>query len=188
MIKIAQKLPKIITYDEFKQIEEYLKKSKKKCDSKYLLAFRLGFEAGLRISEIVGLKYPDKTKREKVMLRLSRDKIDFNRNTIRIENAKGNKDRIVPLPKSIRKSHLQLLPIKLSRRSLQNKITTLGKEVLGKAITFHTLRAGFATHLMNKGMPMHQVQVLMGHARGDMTLLYARANPVNSVNNARGLF
>jgi len=185
---MAKKLPKIITNEEFQLIEDHLKKSKKKCDKKYLLAFRLGFYAGLRISEIVGLKYPSKDIKERYMKPLTRDKFDFDRHTIRLDDAKGGKDRIVPLPKSIKSSHMNMLPLELSRRSLQNKITNLGEDILRKKITFHTLRAGFATHLMNQGMPIHQVQMLMGHSRGDTTLIYARANPQQSVNNARNLF
>lgn len=183
---MSKKLVKIITKEEFEVLYKYKPKRMTKSFSKYKLAMLLGFEAGMRISEIVGLKY--KGSEDWDIKPLTKDKIDFQRGSIFIEGAKGGKDRIVPLPKRFKEAHLSLLPIDIPRSSLQYHVTKLGKELLNKEIGCHTLRAGFATHLMNNGVPIHQVQLLMGHSRGDTTLVYARANPQESLNNARKVF
>lgn len=175
----------IITKNEYLKLIEYIKKSKQKNSKQYLLAVVLGFEAGMRISEIVGLK--DKAK-QYIINPLQPSQIDFDRNYITIKQGKGQKDRIVPLPKSINRAALNLLPLRLSRKALQWYIPKVGKEVLKKDITFHTLRAGFATHLLDNNMPIHQVQLLMGHSRIDTTGVYARASPKNAVENAREMF
>lgn len=59
-----KKLPKIITQEEFEQLFEAAYKMEKKAKSKkyknnlkqYRIAMLLGFEGGMRISEIVGLE------------------------------------------------------------------------------------------------------------------------------------
>lgn len=60
---MAKKLPKIISQVEFEKIFEAAEKKYKHASQKrkpiikqYMLAMLLGFEAGLRISEIVGIK------------------------------------------------------------------------------------------------------------------------------------
>ena len=92
------------------------------------------------------------------------------------------------MPMPITRAALKYIPLTISRQALQWKVTKMGKELLGKTISFHTLRAGFATHLLDKGMPIHQVQLLMGHSRIDTTGVYARASPKGAVDNARELF
>jgi len=60
---MAKKLPKIITQDEFEKLFKFAQlkyknagKKRKPIIKQYMLAMLLGFEAGLRISEIVGWK------------------------------------------------------------------------------------------------------------------------------------
>jgi len=57
---MGKKLPKIINKEEFEKIFAAMSKSKYKLKKQVMLAMLLGFEAGMRISEIVGLKgrYP----------------------------------------------------------------------------------------------------------------------------------
>lgn len=167
-----RKLPKILGREEY----ELLLKAEK--DKPIKLAIMLGFEAGLRISEIVGY-------RSKVPA-LTKDKIDNV--TIRIESGKGGKDRIVPRPRRLNEAALRLLPLKVSRRTLQRKVTELGQRVLNKHITFHTLRHGFCSHLVNTGRPIHEVQMLAGHSRLDTTGIYLHANPKRAIEGAREVF
>jgi integrase len=60
---MAKKLPKIISQEEFEKLFEAAERKYKNASKKrkpvfkqYMLAMLLGFEAGLRISEIVGIK------------------------------------------------------------------------------------------------------------------------------------
>lgn len=139
----------------------------------------------MRISEIVGLSKPNVLQN---IPPLTRDKVNFTENTIRIECGKGQKDRIVPLPQRVNNSAIKLLPIKVSRRTLQRYVTHLGDIILHKKITFHTLRHGFGSHLAGQDRPLHEIQMLMGHSRLDTTGIYLHANPKKAIQGARDTF
>ena len=176
--------------------EEYKPSGKR--IQQYIIAMCLGFGGGLRISEIFGLqkkqKYTYQTKEQKQKGELPETKIlesnipklmpeRIEEKFIRLKG-KGQKDRVVPYPSKIfmkagitRTQLLKNLPLSVSYRSCELWITNLGKKVLKKHITFHQLRHGFITTLMNAGMPIHQVQIYSGHARMDTLGIYAHANP-----------
>ena len=181
---MAKKLPKIITQEEFEKLFatglKLRDKSKKRKSliNNYMIAMLLGFEAGLRISEIVGFKNRVPS--------LTRDKIEDA--SIRVISGKGGKDRIVPRPKRFNEKAVALLPLKIGRRSLQKFTTKLGKDILGKHITFHTLRHGFGSHLAGSNRPLHEIQMLMGHSRLDTTGIYLHANPKTAIAGARDVF
>ena len=190
-----KKLPKIITKSEFQQLLDYTIKVKPRHWKEKSIAMLLGFEAGMRISEIVGLSFPKQSNSDPTLCAknwkippLTKDNISIEKNMIRIEGGKGGKDRVVPLPKRFKPSYLSLLPLSIGRRGLQEYITTIGRKVLNKEITFHTLRHGFGSHLAGLGYPLHQIQMLMGHSRLDTTGIYLHANPQSTVNEARELF
>jgi integrase/recombinase XerD len=166
-----KKLPKIINQEEFEKLFAAEK------NKEYKLAMLLGFEAGLRISEIVGWK----TR----VPALTPDKIETA--SIRVVSGKGQKDRVVPRPKRMNEAAVKLLPLKIGRRALQWKIKKLGKEILNKDISFHTLRHGFCSHLAAT-RPLHEVQMLAGHSRLDTTGIYLHANPKQAVDAARDTF
>jgi len=180
---MGKKLPKTLTLEEYQKLMDYTIKKKPRNWQIKVLAMLLGFEAGMRISEIVGL---EKNKEWKIK-QLTKEQIDFERNVVLIQGGKGAKDRVVPLPKRFKQRHLAMLPLKIGRRALQTYVTDIGKEVLGKPITFHTLRHGFGSHLAQT-RPLHEVQMLMGHSRLDTTGIYLHANPKVAIEKARELF
>lgn len=181
-----KKLPKIISQSEFEQIFAEAKKIEDKTKSKfhkrnyrqYRIAMLLGFEAGLRISEIVG--YEDKVPK------LSKSNIDGK--FIRLHSAKGGKDRVVSRPKRFSEKAVKELPLKIGRRSLQDFITKLGLKVLKKRISFHTLRHGFATHYYNKTLDLVGLQQQLGHSRLDTVGIYTKTNPEKTVDKVREVF
>lgn len=177
MIQKMRKLPKIINQEEFEKIFKAEKNKKIK------LAMLLGFEAGMRISEIVGLKGKDGFMRIKP---LSQDKVESA--SIFISEGKGRKDRIVPRPKRLNETAKAMLPLKVSRRTLQRHVTHLGSTVLKKKINFHTLRHGFCSHLAEQGRPLHEIQMLAGHSRLDTTGIYLHANPKKAIEGALDVF
>ena len=185
-LKNMRKLPKIIIQEEFEKLLAATLKLEKEAKGKnrklrlkqYRIAMLLGFEAGMRISEVVGFK-------DRVPA-LTKDKVESA--SIRILSGKGGKDRIVPRPKRLNQTAVDMLPLKLKRRALQDFVTKLGQKVLKKQITFHTLRHGFASHLLNSGRPIHEVQMLLGHSRLDTTGVYLHANPVKAIEGARDIF
>ena len=59
----------------------------------------------------------------------------------------------------------------------------LCEKVIGRSLNFHTLRHGFANHLINeRGIPLPMVQGFGGWARLDTVGIYAVANPTAAVN------
>lgn len=183
---MVKKLPRIITQEEFEKLFEAVQVLEKKAKGKkrklilrkYRFAMILGFEAGMRISEIVGWK-------DKVPA-LTKDRVESAQ--IRILSGKGGKDRIVPRPKRVNENAVDLLPLNIPRRSLQNFVEKLGARVLNKKISFHTFRHGFGSHLAGKNRPLHEIQMLMGHSRLDTTGVYLHANPKQAIEGARDVF
>lgn len=182
---MTKKLPTIISQEEFellfsnaKKIRENSHKKRKKIINQYMIAMLLGFEAGMRLSEIVGL--PGRIK--------PLQKSQVSNSSIKIISGKGEKDRIVPRPKRFNQKAINELPLKISRRALQNFTTYLGKLVLKKRITFHTLRHGFATHYYNKTKDLRGLQVLLGHSRLDTTQIYAHVDPQELLKRAEEVF
>jgi integrase len=166
-----RKLPVAISQDEWRELMKHTLKMHHK------VAFLLGFEAGLRISEIVDLEARD---------------IDYARKSILVRQGKGSKDRVVPLPKGFRATFLQHIPIKCGVRSLERAF----KRAAAKAklletkpsLHFHSLRHGFASHMVNKGVPLHHVRTLMGHSNISTTNVYLEMNPKEALEKYEELF
>ena len=173
-----KKLPKTITQEEFEILFKAAKNDKRKDKKQMMLAILLGFEAGMRISEIVGLE----NRIEPLQ------KYQIEGSSIRVNQGKGKKDRIVPRPKRMNEPATNLLPLKIKRRTLQRYIQKLGFIHLKKKISFHTLRHGFGSHLAGSGRPLHEIQMLMGHSRLDTTGIYLHANPKVAIDSARDVF
>lgn len=185
---MPQKRIKFISFDEFAKIY------KAEIDRKMKLCILLGFGAGLRISEIVGYQRKFKRKKNKQTGKielipdstsipsLTKSMIDLKAHQIRLEDGKGKKWRTTITPPSLTEPMLSLLPIKIPRRTIQYNFTRLCKKVLGKQMSFHSLRHGFGNYQANVlGTPMPIVQQLMGHTRLDTTGLYTKANPEQAI-------
>ena len=131
----------------------------------------------MRISEIVG--YKDKVPP------LTPDRVDEV--SIKIISGKGGKDRIVPRPKRLNEKAKSMLPLKIKRRTLQDRFKKLSFKVLNKNLHFHSLRHGFCSHLAQT-RPLHEVQMLAGHSRLDTTGIYLHADPKKAIGAARDAF
>ena len=89
----------------------------------------------------------------------------------------------------LNKTNIQILPIEISRRTVQGRFSRTCERTLGRKLNFHTLRHGWANHLINvKKMPTPQVQSLGGWARLDTLGIYAKANPIDAVNTGYEVF
>jgi len=190
--KMARKLPQVITKEEFNALLEQAKKDrdtyKKKSGkltpqgkriNQYIIAMILGCHAGMRISEIVGLK--DKIEP------LTQDRVQKDR--IFVSQGKGKKDRWVWRPKLINNKAVQELPLKVSRRSIQRYVSHLAARVLGKDIHFHTLRHTFGTEFLKKNpQDIRTLQVLMGHSRMDTTAIYTHVSPDEALKKVEDVF
>ncbi len=134
----------------------------------------------LRISEIVS---PTKNSNQDIKS-LNRSQVDLKRHTIRVLG-KGGKDSITMTSKWLNESNLNILPLNINRRTLQNRFSKLSKKVLGERMTFHTLRHGWGNHLANeRNLPLPQLQALGGWSRLDTVGIYTKANPKKAVEAA----
>ena len=142
----------------------------------YKLAYALAFGSGLRLSEVVG--YGDKIQP------LTREQVDLQTHQIRIFG-KGGKERITVTSPMLNETNIKLLPLKINRRTLQRRISKLGIKTLGRNISFHTLRHGFANFMVNeRNVPLPMIQSMLGHSRLDTTGIYTKANPKRAIETA----
>ena len=182
---MAQKLVRFISLEEFKRV---LKEEK---DKKFRLAYILAFGSGLRISEIVGYKRTFQKKVDGELKTcvteyppLTADRVELEKHQIRI-TGKGEKERITVTSPWLNKSMLRFLPLKIPRRTLQGRFSRLTKKVLGRNISFHVLRHGFANLMANeKNIPLPMLQIMLGHSRLDTTGIYTASNPVRAIERA----
>jgi len=185
---MSQKRIVYINFEEFKRLYSAEK------DKKMKLAILLGFGGGLRLSEIIGFQRKFKRKKDKEtgeiklipddskIPPLTKNMVFLTDHQIRLEDGKGGKWRTTITPPTLTESMLNLLPIKIKRRTLQDKFTKLSKRVLGKKMSFHTLRHGFGNYQANVlKVPLPIVQQLMGHSRLDTTGIYTKANPEQAI-------
>jgi len=151
-----RKIPEVITELEFIKLLRGVKKPHHK------IAFVLGFYGAMRISEIVNLQ---------------QENIDRGQRIIRIKQAKGNKDRNIPIPPQAVRG-LSHVPIKCGVRALEIAFKNYGKKKLGKDLHFHQLRHSGATHYLNKKKwSTRQVQILLGHSKIQTTEIYTHVTP-----------
>jgi len=167
---MSQKLVRFITMDEGKRLIA------KERDKKFKLAYVLALGSGLRLSEVLG--YKDRIKP------LSKEQVNLQEHTIRIFG-KGEKERITVTSPWLNETNIRLLPLKINRRTIQRRIKTLGIKTLGRGITFHTLRHGFANFMANeRNIPLPMLQSMLGHSRLDTTGIYTKSNPTQAIQTA----
>jgi len=169
----TKKLPKAIRPEEFKLLIKAVPKNNNKTKIAYLLAYG----SGMRISEV-----------------LRCEPKHFREHSIFIPESKNGVERVVPVPKGWKKEFLRYLPIpSLSISSGSRKLQMGFKRHIRKAklnpeYTFHSLRHGFATRMIESGVPLNQVQVLLGHSNISTTSVYVRANPLDAIKSYEDLF
>jgi len=117
-------------------------------------------------------------------------KEDFkSNNSILVEDSKYGVDRAVPIPKGWKQDFFKHIPLKTTIRTLQRKYRFYNDAIgLNPKYTFHSLRHGFATRLVESGVPINQVQILLGHTDISTTGIYTKANPMDALKNYEDLF
>lgn len=133
---------------------------------KYKAIFSLIYSSGLRVSEVVSLKYED-ISRVRKQVHISESKNRWERYSILSDKCLDilteywfayGKPRDYLFPSRQRKGN------HLSYRTIQETFTaTRIKAGFPKGISIHTLRHCFATHLADDGVDIRVIQHLMGH-------------------------
>lgn len=158
---MALKLPEVITEEELIKVIKAVKRPYHK------LAFALGFYECMRISEVVKLQ-PENVNRQTKLLH--------------IKQAKGKKDRNIPIAREVMPA-LKHLPMKCGIRALQIMFKKTAQKALDKDLHFHLLRhSGITFYLTKKKWSSLEVQRMAGHSRITTTQLYAHINPTDLVN------
>jgi len=160
------KLPTVISKEEVLSIIDNANNMKHRCIIKLL------YGSGLRRSELLNLKLVD---------------VDSKRMLIRVKDSKGNKDRYTLLSKTtledLRIYFKEWKPKeylfqgqkggKYSAVSVLKIVKTAAiKARIKRTVTPHVLRHSFATHLLESGVDLRQIQVLLGHGSSKTTEIY----------------
>lgn len=181
LLKVGRKLPVILSIDEVTTIIEAAKE-KTFLELRDRTCLELLYAAGLRISELLGLKITD---------------LDLDNGLINVIG-KGNKQRLVPFGKKALKAIDEYLthgrPMILKERSSSflvlnargKRMSRVGflkilrkyriKAGIKKRVTPHMFRHSFATHLLEAGADLRVVQELLGHADISTTQIYTHIN------------
>lgn len=165
----AQRLPEILSASEVERLFAATS------DLKHRVMFMVAYGGGLRLNELTHLKVTD---------------IDSKRMLIRVEQAKGNKDRYTLLSQRLLRElraywqayrpKTWLFPGKtpdtpLHESSVQKAIILAKiKAGIRKGGGIHVLRHCFATHLLEAGTDLRTIQNLMGHKSIQTTARYTR--------------
>ncbi len=180
--KAEKLLPNVLSKTEIKKILEAHRNVKHKT------MLSLIYSCGLRRSELINLKPND---------------IDAERMVVIIRQAKGKKDRIVPLSIKILamlrdyyKIHQpktwlfegQQIDTKYDERSLSQVLKqALTKAKITKPATLHWLRHSYATHLLESGTDLRYIQEILGHNSSRTTEIYTHVS-TKSLQNVRSPF
>ena len=179
----VRRIHKVKTDSLVKEVlsDEQLEQLRDSCTNKRDLAIiDILASTGIRVGELV---------------KLNREDIDFHERQC-VVFGKGNKERIVYF-NARTKLHLQQYlnertddnpALFVSLHSPHTRLTISGVEIrirkLGQSLSMpkvhpHKFRRTLATMAIDKGMPIEQVQRLLGHVRIDTTLHYAIVNQNN---------
>jgi site-specific recombinase XerD len=179
--KVPKALPEVLTVDEINKVF-----SQSENTDNELLGLRdrcileMLYSSGLRVSELCNLKI---------------NNIQFDLNLIRFFG-KGNKERMIPLTyyarrwleryltqsrrilseRSTKGSNFVFLSnngLPLTRAAIWQSVKKyIDKAGIPKKISPHTFRHSFATHLIDGGANLVEVQALLGHADISTTEIY----------------
>jgi len=169
-------LPQVLS---IKEVESILNASR---NLKHKMILSIIYSAGLRIGEALNLKLTD---------------LDSDRMLIRVENAKGRKDRYVQLSErlifflreyyKIYRPKIYLFEGKYGGKYTQSSSRNILKQALQrtdikKRVTLHTLRHSYATHLLESGTDIRYIQELLGHQSPKTTMIYTHVTRQNIEN------
>ena len=154
--KIGRKLPTHLTQEEISKLIQAAGTKQSR------LLIKLLYACGLRVSEVVKLRYED----------ISED------GTLQVRQAKGAKDRVTVIPDTLREEVGQGEGFvfgdgSMSARNVQSVVKRAAdKAGLRKSVTPHVLRHSFATHLLEQGENLRVIQELLGHSNLQTTQIY----------------
>ena len=173
-VKTGMQVKEILTDENLEHLRDNCKKIRD------LAIIDLLASTGMRVGELV---------------KLNREDINFNEREC-IVFGKGNKERIVYFNArakihlqqylATRKDRNKALFVSLAKphnrleiSGVETRLRKIGREAKIVRVHPHKFRRTLATMAIDKGMPVEQVQRLLGHVKIDTTMHYAMVNQTN---------
>ncbi|MDP2628792.1 MAG: tyrosine-type recombinase/integrase [Nanoarchaeota archaeon] len=175
-----KRFPSVLTKEEIRKLLNAIS------NWKHRLMIEFLYSSGLRVSELLNMKIKD---------------LELDKNYGYVRNGKGGKDRLIVLSKIVKEKIKNLIEMgklegdnflfqsnrnkKYHVRSIQKIIRNASKKAkLGnwKEIHPHTLRHSFATHLIENGYDVTNVQAMLGHKSPETSLIYVHMASPNLIN------
>lgn len=168
-------LPDILTIKEIRRILGSTS------NIKHRLIIKLLYGCGLRVSEVVNLEVKD---------------INFEESLIKINLAKGKKDRFVKIPESMKEELINYCKLynskilfpsnrggELTKDTIQKIVQNSAKKAgIKKRVYPHLLRHSFATHMLEQGTDLRIIQKLLGHSDIKTTQIYTHISQASLKN------
>lgn len=186
-LKNHRKLPQFVSEKEmFQLFDSYFVEDSYEC-SRDRVILELFYATGVRLSELINLKYKD---------------IDYHKGVVKVLG-KRNKERFVPVYKDLlqRLSDLHALNGELGSDADFVFLTKKGTKIYSRLVyrivnTYlsqasnsekrspHVLRHTFATHLLNNGAELNTIKELLGHTSLAATQVYTH----NSIEKLKKIY
>lgn len=169
--KRETKLPNVLSISEVRKVLDAVS------NPKHRALLYLTYASGLRVGEVVRLKIQD---------------LDAERNTVKVTQGKGRKDRytllsaaalnVIKLYIASDRPLYWLFPGQDVRKHLTERAAqkvfehALRNSGVIKRVTIHSLRHSFATHLLESGTDLRYIQELLGHRNSKTTERYTHVS------------
>ena len=167
-IKTEKKVKKPFTEEEVERMRSAIPKENKRLSA----AFETLLSTGCRVSELVGINIDDiqgdeitvfgKGKKERIVYLNAKAKLAIE------EYVNSRNDENPALFVAMAKPHDRLRPA-----CIEVDVRRLGRGCEIKNVHPHRFRRTCATLALNRGMPIEQVQLMLGHESIDTTTIYA---------------
>ena len=190
-LRTQHRLPSFVPESRMSEVlDEYTRPSDDFIEQRESLIILMFYTCGLRLSELVGINTTDFSG-------------DFRSLTVL---GKGDKERRVPILEAVREKILQHIET-IQRQNICNSqekplFLTLKGERISRSVVYrtvqqalkshgvqgkkspHVLRHTFATHLLNGGADMREIQELLGHS----SLLATEVYTHNSIARLKDIY
>jgi integrase/recombinase XerD len=178
----VRRLPDIFSIEELARLLRSVRRLR------FRVFFLTTYSLGLRLGEALQLQVGD---------------IDAGAGRVHVRDGKGGKDRLVPLPDLTlsalracwrRHRHPRWLfpapkpdparsPRPMDRGGVQAALKAALVELgIARKLSVHSLRHSYATHLLEAGVDLRQIQTLLGHASPITTARYTQLTEVGGAN------
>jgi site-specific recombinase XerD len=165
--KREKRLPSVLSKEEIARLIDAAR------NPKHRLLLMLLYSSGMRVGEVVSLRIED---------------IDVGRGLVRVRDGKGGKDRHTLLSAkalAVLRAYREVFGCRrwvfeggregrhYTARSAQHVVQQCAVRAgIERAVTPHTLRHSFATHLLEAGTDLRYIQELLGHGSSRTTEIY----------------